>query len=36
MAAIKGDRTLAEPAQPFEVYANQITQWRAELLEGTD
>ena len=34
MAAIKGDRTLAELAQAFDVHANQITQWRAELLEG--
>ena len=34
MAAIKGDRTLAELAQTFDVHANQITQWRTELLEG--
>ncbi len=34
MAAIKGDRTLAELAQAFDVHANQITQWRTELLEG--
>ena len=34
MAAIKGDRTLSELAQAFDVHANQITQWRTELLEG--
>jgi transposase len=34
MAAIKGDRTLSELAQVFDVHANQITQWRTELLEG--
>lgn len=34
MAALKGDRTLAELAQAFDVHANQITQWRMELLEG--
>jgi transposase len=34
MAAIKGDRTLAELAQAFDVHFNQITQWRTELLEG--
>ena len=34
MAAIKGDRTLAELAQAFDVHANQITQWKSELVEG--
>jgi transposase len=34
MAAIKGDRTLAELAQAFDVHANQITQWKTELVEG--
>jgi transposase len=33
MAAIKGDRTLAELAQAFDVHANQITQWKTELVE---
>ena len=32
--AIKGDRTLAELAQLFDVHPNQITTWRAQLLEG--
>jgi transposase len=34
MAAIKGDRTLSELAQAFDVHANQITQWKTELVEG--
>ena len=34
LAAIKGDRTLADLAQLFDVHANQITTWKAQLLEG--
>ena len=34
LAAIMGDKTLAELAQQFDVHANQITQWRSQLLEG--
>ena len=34
LAAIKGDRTLADLAQVFDVHANQITAWKAQLLEG--
>ncbi len=34
LAAIKGEKTLAELAQQFDVHPNQITQWRAQLLEG--
>ena len=32
-AALKGDRTLTELAQQFDVHPNQITQWKAQLLE---
>ena len=34
LAAIKGERTLADLAQQFDVHPNQITQWKAQLLEG--
>ena len=34
MAAIKGDKLLADVAQQFDVHPNQITQWKAQLLEG--
>jgi len=33
LAALKGDRTLAELAQQFDVHPNQITQWKAQLQE---
>ena len=34
IGAIKGEKTLAELAQQFDVHPNQITQWRSQLLEG--
>ena len=34
LVAVKGEKTLAEFAQQFDVHPNQITQWRAQLLEG--
>jgi len=34
LAAIKGEKTLSELAQLFDVHANQITQWKSQLLEG--
>ena len=33
LAALKGDRTLAELAQQFGVHPSQITQWKTQLLE---
>ena len=34
LAALKGDRTLAELAEKFDVHADQITQWKTQLLDG--
>ena len=34
LAAIKGDRTLAQLAEQFDVHSNQITSWKAQLEEG--
>ena len=34
LAAIKGEKTLAELAKLFDVHPNQITQWKAQLQEG--
>ena len=34
IAAIKGDRTLSELAQQFDVHPTQITAWKGQLLDG--
>lgn len=34
LAAFKGDKTLAELAQQFDIHPNQITQWKGQLFEG--
>ena len=34
LAAIKGDRTVAELAEQFDVHPNQITSWKAQLEGG--
>jgi transposase-like protein len=33
LAAIKGEKTLAELAQQFAVHPNQVTAWKAHLVE---
>ena len=32
LAALKGDRTLAELAQHFDIHPNQITDWKQQLV----
>jgi transposase len=34
LAAIKGDRTVAQLAEQFDVHPNQITSWKAHLEGG--
>ena len=34
LAAIKGEKTLAELAQQYDVHPNQITAWKAHLIEA--
>jgi len=34
LAAVRGEQTLSELAQHFDVHPNQIKQWRDQLLEG--
>jgi len=34
LEAVRGSRTLAELATQYDVHPNQITAWKAQLLEG--
>ncbi len=34
LAAIRGEQTLSELAQQFDVHPNQIKQWKEQLLAG--
>ncbi len=36
LAAIRGDRTLAELAEQFDVHPNQIQDWRRKLLDNAE
>lgn len=33
LAAIRGDKTLSEVAEHFEVHPHQVTEWKRQLLE---
>ncbi len=33
LAALKGDKTVAELSEQFDVHVSQITQWKEQLLE---
>jgi transposase len=33
LAALRGEKTLSELAQQYDVHGNQIAQWKAQLLE---
>lgn len=34
LAAVRGEKTMAELAEQFDVHANQISTWREQLLKG--
>ncbi len=34
LAAVRGEKTLSELAEQFDVHPNQISTWRDQLLEG--
>ena len=36
LAALKGDKTIAELAEQFQVHPNQITDWKRQLQEHAD
>ncbi len=36
LAAVKGDHTLAELAEQFDVHPNQIQDWKRRLIEGAE
>lgn len=36
LAAIRGDRTLAELAEQYDVHPNQITDWKKRLMSGAE
>jgi transposase len=36
LATLKGDKTLAELAEQFDAYPNQITDWKKQLIGNTE
>jgi transposase len=33
LAAVRGDKTISELSQQFDIHPNQITQWKTQLLD---
>jgi len=36
LAALRGDKTLSELAEQFDVHPNQISDWKQQMLDGAD
>lgn len=36
LAALKGEKTIAELSQQFDVHANQITEWKNQLMQQSE
>lgn len=36
LAAIRGDKTLVELAEQFDVHPNQISDWKQQVVDGVD
>lgn len=36
LGAVRGEQTLSELAQRFDVHPNQIRQWKEQLLDGVE
>ena len=34
LAAVRGEKTVSELAQQFDIHPNLVTQWKSQLLEG--
>ena len=34
LGAVRGEKTVSELAQQFDIYANLVTQWKSQLLDG--